>query len=119
METGDSTSGEWAWVRLNMHYDPVPALGKVRCPVLALFGGADRNVVAADNLPVMRGALERAGNPDVTLVEISGVDHGLREVSPSGAPVPLHRAAAGSAGWDTVRAWLHARFGAAPGGERE
>jgi pimeloyl-ACP methyl ester carboxylesterase len=98
---------DWTWGRYNWRYDPVPALRRVRCPVLALFGGADRNVVPAINLPRMKTALADAGNPDVTLLEIPGANHGLVAIPPEEAALPLHRhSTIGTRGWPDVARWI-------------
>jgi len=100
-------SDDAKWIRMNMSYDPIPALEHVTCPVLALFGESDNNVTPADNVDPMERALRRAGNHDVTLKVLPRADHGLRPVDPSQPPPPLHR----STGyvpqvWTTVRKWL-------------
>jgi hypothetical protein len=78
-------------------------------PVLALFAERDRNVVAAENLPVMRKALTRGGNQDFELFVVPGANHGLRDVSLTG-DVPLHRQIGfGSAGWPKVLDCLRKR----------
>lgn len=111
LEAAEPDSEEWTWVRLNMAYDPVPALERVRAPVLALFGGADPNVVPADNLPPMRAALDRAGNPDVELVVVPDADHGLRVRSPGTEELPPHRQVGyGTRGWPRVERWLGERL---------
>lgn len=47
----------------------------VRVPVLALFGEADTQVDPEQNAPPLQAALEKAGNPDVTIQVIPGADH--------------------------------------------
>lgn len=106
LETADPDPQLWQWLRLNMLHDPLPALRKVDVPVLALFGGADTNVVAGINEPLMRGALEEAGNDDYELVVLARANHGLRLVA-DGTPVPPHRATGfAPERWKTVRDWL-------------
>ncbi len=96
---------DWLWARLNMHYDPLPALEKIRLPVLALFGELDTNVVPAENLPLMEQAFSRAGNSDATLFVVEGADHGLR--SSSQAKLPLHRKTGYAPDvWKIVQEWL-------------
>jgi hypothetical protein len=56
-------------------FDPAQALGKVRCPVLALFGELDTQVPPALNLPPMAAALESAGNRDYSIVKLPGLNH--------------------------------------------
>ncbi len=112
-EPAEADPDAWSWVRLNMAYDPIPALERVTAPVLALFGGADRNVVPEENLPPMRDALGRAGNRDAELVVVPGADHGLRVAPPAplGPPLPPHRqVGVGDGGWSRVERWLAERF---------
>ena len=122
-EPAEVSPEAWSWVRLNMAYDPIPALERVTAPVLALFGGADRNVVTDENLPPMRDALARAGNRDAELVVVPGADHGLRVAPPTppGPPLPPHRQVGlGDGGWARVERWLAERLDLwgreAPGG---
>jgi dienelactone hydrolase len=101
---------DWKWGELNWRYDPVPTLERVKTPTLAIFGAADRNVVPANNLPRMRQALERAGNRDVTLIEVPGANHGLVTLPPGASALPFHRGSAiGNQGWPTVQRWLATR----------
>ncbi len=105
-ESADAADAGWEWVRLNMAYDPIPALESLHIPLLALFGEKDRNVVVSDNLPAMRAALERAGNHDFELFVVPGANHGLRDVT-AGGEQPMHRQFGfGSAGWPRLAAWL-------------
>jgi uncharacterized protein len=48
------------WFRFLLEYDPRPALRRIRCPVLALYGALDVQVPAALNAPAMRQALPHA-----------------------------------------------------------
>jgi dienelactone hydrolase len=61
------------WFREFFDYDPAPTLRQVRCPVLALDGGKDLQVPAAQNLPAIRAAL--ANNPDAEVEELPGLNH--------------------------------------------
>ncbi len=47
-----------AWFRFFMDYDPQPAIRSVTCPVLALNGENDRQVVSKLNVPALRRALQ-------------------------------------------------------------
>ncbi len=73
------------WFRYFLDYDPLQALKKVQCPVLALDGGKDLQVSAAENLPLIRQTLEEAGNKDVTATEMPGLNH-LFQHAESGTP---------------------------------
>ncbi len=63
------------WFRYFLDYDPVPALQKTKCPVLALTGEKDLQVPPKENLPLARKALELAGNKDFQVVELPGLNH--------------------------------------------
>ena len=80
----------WAWTffRLINDYDPVPVLERIRCPVLALFGEMDRNILPGINAPILEAALRRAGNRRVTVKVFPHANHGLFECR-SGGPKEL------------------------------
>ena len=50
------------WWRFFANYNPEPILQKVKCPVLAINGGSDIQVVADENLNGIEKALEKGGN---------------------------------------------------------
>ena len=52
------------WFRFFIAYDPSIALQKVRCPVLALNGEKDTQVVPKENLDRIEKALKAGGNKD-------------------------------------------------------
>jgi len=63
------------WYRFFLSYEPRDAWSEVHCPVLALNGELDQQVIASENLPVIKSALEKAGNSQVTIETIPGVNH--------------------------------------------
>jgi pimeloyl-ACP methyl ester carboxylesterase len=63
------------WWRYAMQYDPRAALGKVKCPVLALNGEKDAQVPAKENLPAVEAALKAGGNTRVTARILPGLNH--------------------------------------------
>jgi uncharacterized protein len=63
------------WFRYFLDYDPVPALEKTKCPVLALSGEKDLRVPPKENLPLIKKALEEGGNKDVQVTELPGLNH--------------------------------------------
>jgi len=71
------------WMMYFMRYDPIPALKKVECPVLALNGGKDLQVPPAENLPPIRKALKK--NKNATIIEIPGMNHLFQECT-TGSP---------------------------------
>jgi pimeloyl-ACP methyl ester carboxylesterase len=71
------------WMMFFLRYDPIPALKKVECPVLALNGEKDLQVPPAENLPPIRRALKK--NKNATVVEIPGLNHLFQECT-TGSP---------------------------------
>ena len=61
--------------RALLTFDPAPALAKVKCPVLAVFGERDSQVPPPLNLPPMAGALESSGNRDYSIVKLPALNH--------------------------------------------
>lgn len=62
------------------------ALAAVRVPVLVLFGSMDTNVPTAQNMPAARTAV--AGNPDATVRELPGLNHGFQRAEAVAAQQP-------------------------------
>ena len=79
-----ATTGEW--FRFFLMHDPVPVLERVRVPVLALNGGKDLQIPAAENLVAIEAALRAGGNPDFEVRELSGLNH-LFQTAKTGSPV--------------------------------
>jgi pimeloyl-ACP methyl ester carboxylesterase len=73
------------WFRFMLAYDPRPTLERVRCPVLAINGERDTQVIAHENLDAIRSALEAGGNRDVTIKALPGLNH-LFQTSTTGRP---------------------------------
>lgn len=59
------------FIRLN----PKDYLEKTTCPVLALNGSLDFQVIPEINLEGIKNALEKAGNKDITIKELEGLNH--------------------------------------------
>lgn len=73
------------WFRYYLDYDPVPALQKTLCPVLALNGEKDLQVPPKENLAKIHQALQDGGNKDFQTTELSGLNH-LFQHGPTGTP---------------------------------
>lgn len=71
------------WFRYFLSYDPAEALRQVKCPVLALNGEKDKQVLPGQNLPAIRKAL--AGNRQAVVEELPGLNH-LFQTAKTGAP---------------------------------
>ncbi len=66
---------ESPWFRYFLTYDPVPALAKVKCPVLALNGEKDLQVPPKENLDEIENALKAVGNDHVTAKILPRLNH--------------------------------------------
>lgn len=66
---------EAPWLHFFLSYDPAPALEKLKCPVLALAGEKDMDVLPDQNVPALKAALARGGNPDVTVEVLPGLNY--------------------------------------------
>jgi hypothetical protein len=73
------------WMRFFLTYDPLPALKKVKCPVLAVAGSRDLQVPPKEDLDAIRAALKAGGNKDFTTKELPELNH-LFQPSKTGAP---------------------------------
>ncbi|MDR3677121.1 MAG: alpha/beta fold hydrolase [Acidobacteriota bacterium] len=73
------------WLRFFLAYDPAVDLRKVRCPVLALNGEKDLQVLPTMNLPAIRQALQAGGNQHFEIDELPGLNH-LFQTARTGAP---------------------------------
>ena len=93
------------WMRDLLDYDPAPTLAKVKCPILALNGSKDGQVLPEQNLPAIRKAT--SGNPDVAIVELPNLNHLIQtaktgavgeyaDIEETVAPIAL----------DTMSAWI-------------
>ncbi len=73
------------WWRFFLAYDPRTALREVQCPVLAINGSLDVQVPPGPNLDAIRDALAEAGNDDITVEELGGLNH-LFQTATTGSP---------------------------------
>ncbi|MBC9798238.1 alpha/beta hydrolase family protein [Sinomicrobium weinanense] len=63
------------WMVNFLRYNPQEYIKQVTCPVLALNGSKDLQVLAKENLPRWKAILEKSGNKNVTIKEISNLNH--------------------------------------------
>ena len=73
------------WTRFIARYDPAAAIERVSCPVLALFGEADSQVLPDANAAALRAALARGGNNALTVVTFPRLDHKFQIAAPTTA----------------------------------
>jgi fermentation-respiration switch protein FrsA (DUF1100 family) len=67
------------WMLYFIRYDPVVALEKVKCPVLAVNGEKDLQVPAKESLQAIEKALKKGGNKRITIREFPGLNHLFQE----------------------------------------
>ena len=104
----------WPWMRYFALHDPAPALAKVRCPVLAIAGERDLQVLPDQNAPAIEKALKQGGNKDATVLRLPGLNH-LLQPATSGLPVEYAQieTTIAPAALDAITAWIRARTGLA------
>lgn len=66
---------DYAWSRFLAGYDPKADIVRVRCPVLALNGEKDTQVIADSNLGSIERALKEGGNLRVDIRRLPGLNH--------------------------------------------
>jgi uncharacterized protein len=103
---------QWHWTNV-LSYDPLPALEKLTCPVLVLYGELDTIVPADENKKRMEAVLKRSGTRDTTIKVFERANHGFFEAINGG-----RRETAGLKGLvpgylDSRVAWLRQRVNVA------
>ena len=73
------------WFRWALEFDPRPALARVRCPTLAVYGALDLQVPPDVNAPSLRSAL-----PAARVEVLPGLNHMLQRAA-TGSPVEYSR----------------------------
>jgi len=74
------------WMLYFIRHDPAKVLEKVKCPVLAVNGSKDLQVPSKVNLGLIKSSLEKAGNKNITIEEIEGLNHLFQECT-TGSPM--------------------------------
>ena len=100
------------WMKFFAFYDPAPALAKVRCPILAIAGELDLQVLPAQNLPAIGAALVKGGNQNHTILELPGLNH-LLQPAKTGLPAEYAQVETtiAPAALDAITSWLLKRTG--------
>jgi len=96
------------WFRFFLFYDPVPALRKVQCPVLALNGEKDLQVPARVNLEGIKLAVTQGGNSRIVTAMMPGLNH-LFQHATTGSPTEyagIEETFAPEA-LSTINDWIH------------
>ncbi len=63
------------WLKFFLTYNPASALEHVTCPVLALYGENDLQVLAQQNAPELEKALKHAHNRDMTVLVFPNLNY--------------------------------------------
>ncbi|WP_259070445.1 alpha/beta hydrolase family protein [Mucilaginibacter sp. X4EP1] len=71
------------WIRFFFAYNPQTDLAKVKCSVLAINGEKDTQVLAVENLSLIKKILTENGNKDFEVKAIPGLNH-LLETAQTG-----------------------------------
>jgi len=69
---------EAPWIHFFVAYDPEKDLSRVKCAVLAIIGEKDTQVNAAENLAAAKRILTAAGNKNVEVMALPGLNHLLQ-----------------------------------------
>lgn len=67
------------WIQFFLSHDPRPALKNIKCPVLAVIGTKDKQVLPELNMPEIEKALTEGGNQDFEIVRLEGLNHLFQE----------------------------------------
>lgn len=65
----------YAWMRYFVMFDPAPLFSGIGCPVLALNGEKDCQVLAEQNISAMEKRLKDAGNIQTKALVLPGLNH--------------------------------------------
>jgi len=107
-ETPSLETLRWRWKHV-YSFDPLPAVAKVRCPVLGVFGDLDTSTPVPVAVANMRQMLTKAGNTDFTLKVFPNANHALTQAE-TGSDDETARAKGQAPGlFDTLRSWLSKR----------
>ena len=104
---GDS----YNWLRYFIASDPSELLVNVKCPVLALNGDLDCQVIASENGWRIEKALKESGNSDVTLEILPGLNH-LFQHAQTGLPdeyVKIEETISPGV-LEIISGWINSRF---------
>lgn len=107
-ETPDLQTLRWRWQHV-YSFDPLPAVGRVHCPVLGLFGALDTSTPAPVAVANMRRMLTEAGNPDFTLKMFSNANHSLTQAQTGSDSENASAKGQAPDLFDTLRSWLATR----------
>lgn len=96
---GEISPQLWRFLCLNANplFEPIDALTRITCPVLAIFGEEDDLVPVAPSVEIFEAAFKRSDAPSLTIRVFPGADHRIR-VGSAGAFAPGYL--------ETMTGWL-------------
>lgn len=71
------------WLTWFLGYDPAQAISRIKCPVMALNGALDLQVLSSDNLPIIKANLPK--NKKSVVKEYDSLNHLFQHCTPSTA----------------------------------
>ena len=74
------------WMMFFIKHDPAEVLARVSCPILAINGEKDLQVLADLNLDAIRQALTDSGHSNFEIVRLPGMNHLFQETDGPGLP---------------------------------
>jgi uncharacterized protein len=94
-----------------MTYDPIPAIERLRIPILAMWGGKDTFVPVARTVAAFNRAMTKAGNKNYVIKIYPNGSHSLLE-TPTGSPSTGGKETNWPPGrWELETDWLHRLVG--------
>lgn len=72
---GSIPEASYAWMRYFVMFDPASLFGSIKCPVLALNGEKDCQVLPEKNINAIQDGLLSSGNTSVTTMILPGLNH--------------------------------------------
>jgi pimeloyl-ACP methyl ester carboxylesterase len=72
---GSIPASSYAWMRYFVMFDPATLFGSIKCPVLALNGEKDCQVLPEENINAIQKGLLSAGNAHTTTMILQGLNH--------------------------------------------
>ncbi len=73
------------WFKFFINYDPLPTLQNIKCPILLVYGGKDKQVDYAQNGKIIEAFLKQNGNKNVTTLFFENANH-LFQLANTGSP---------------------------------
>ncbi len=100
---------------IDMFYDAPAVLGRVRQPVLAVYGGLDTLEPPRESAAMWNDALRKAGHHNYSVRLFPRGTHGMRIGEQTGNPFETMRRTEFVPGyWETVLQWIHHHTGGPP-----